>query len=146
MAKAPTRIERAERFAVGDCPLVRQNRQDHGYGHAVIPAQGRPLGPDPLPVGGHVQPLPAHVLAALRQLGADHVQVTLENHRGRILIARTCRLPDHQIVMLVLPEWKAQLPGEARAEIADLLRIAAAVGHSAQLFKIREYLPWFQLG
>ena len=125
---------------------VRQNGQDHGHGDAVIPAQGGFLRPDPFPVGAEVQALLCHVLGAVLGLHADHVDVPLEDDGGRVLAAGAGVLPDDHVVHLVLPPAKAQFLGKAHAQVADLLGVAAAVGHGAQLFKVLEYRFRLQAG
>ena len=124
---------------------IRQNRQGHGYGNAVISPQGGLLRPDILSVGGQVQPLPGHVLAAVLRLGANHVHVALENHGSRVLITGSAVLPDHHVIEFVLPPLETQLLGKPHAQVADDLCVAATVRHRAQLFKILKYRLGFQV-
>ena len=125
---------------------VRQDRQNHRHGNAIVPAQGGPVRPNPLPVGAKVQALLCHVFGAVLRLHADHVDVPLENNGGGILTAGAGVLPDYHVVQLILPPLEAQLLGKAHAEVADLLCVPTAVGHGAQLFKIRKYCLWLQTG
>ena len=124
--------------------VVRQDRQDHGHGNAVVAAQRRLVRPDPLPVGHQVKSLAGHVLGAVVGLGAHHVDVSLQDDRLGALAAGGRRLPDHHVVARLLPVLQSQFLGKVHAQIADDLRVAAAVGHRAQLFKICEHLFWLQ--
>ena len=126
--------------------VVRQNGQDHGHGDAVVAAQRGLVGPHPFAVRPQVETLRGHVLGAVVGLGADHVDVTLQDDGRGALIARGSVLPDDDVVAALLPVPQAQLPGEAHAHIADDLGVAAAVRHRAKLFKILEYLFGLQSG
>ena len=83
--------------------IIRQDRQDHGHGNAVVAAQRRLVRPDPLPVGHQVKSLAGHVLGAVVGLGAHHVDVSLQDDRLGALMAGRCRLPDHHVVARLLP-------------------------------------------
>ena len=119
--------------------VVRQNGEDHRHGDAVIAAEGRFVRPDPLTVGDQIQTLAGHVLGAIVGLGADHVRVTLEDDGGGVLAAGGCLLPDDHVVARLLTVGQTQLLGEGDTQVADDLRVAAAVGHGAELLKIREH-------
>ena len=62
-----------------------------------------------------------------------------DNGRGVFIAARAV-LPDNDVVARLLTVFKAQFLRKADAQVADLLRISAAVGNGAELFKIVEYL------
>ena len=125
--------------------VVREHGQRHGDGDAVVPAEARPLGPDALPVGAEPDRLARHVDLAAVGLCADHVEMALQDDGRGLLAAGRGVLPDDDVVERVLPITQAVLPGELHAEIADLLRVVAAVRHRAQIFKIRENVLRFEI-
>ena len=120
--------------------FVGQNGEDHRNGDAVVAAERGLVRPDPLAVGANVKSFARHVLRAVLSLGADHVDMALHDDGGGVFIAAGAVLPDDDVVARLLTVLEAKLLGKADAEIADLLRVAAAVGHGAELFKIIEDL------
>ena len=62
-----------------------------------------------------------------------------------IWILAICILPDDDVVERILPAAQAVLPGELHAQVADLLRVVAAVRHGAQIFKIRKDVLRFEM-
>jgi len=126
--------------------VVRQNGQDHGHGDAVVAAQRGLVGPHPFAVGPQVKSLGSHILGTVVGLGADHVDMALQDDGHGALIACGSVLPDNDVVAGLLPVTQAQFLGEAHTHIADDLGVAAAVRHGAELFKILEYLFRLQSG
>ena len=62
-------------------------------------------------------------------LHTDHIQMALQNHRGRILTAFGCFFHNHHIKSLVLPCFQPMRPGKLHAVTADSLCIAGSVGN-----------------
>ena len=112
---------------VGDIVPI-QNGQGHGYGDAVVAAQGGAPGAHGVPVYEEVQPLLLHVLGAVRVLFGHHVHVALDHDRGGMLIARRGGLPDDDVVELVLTELQVPLFGEGHQIVADRLGVVGPVG------------------
>ena len=119
---------------VGQGGIV-QDGQGHGHGDAVVAAQGGALGGNGVALQHQVQALDSHVLGAAGLLFADHVHVTLEDHRLRRLIAGGGILEDHHIVQLILDIPQAPGLGKVHQPVADGLGVAGTVGNGAQLLE-----------
>ena len=115
--------------------IAVQKGQDHGHGDAVIPAQGSVLGVQVIALQGQIQPLPIHILGTARRLFAHHVQVPLEDHGLRRLIAGRGLFENDHIPRLIPAAVKAPLPGKGHAPVRRLFRAAGAMGDGAQLLK-----------
>ena len=114
---------------------IVQDGQGHGHGDAVVAAQGGALGGNGVPLQHQVQALDSHVLGAAGLLFADHVHVTLEDHRLRRLIAGGGIPEDHHVVQLVLDIPQATGLGKVHQPVADGLGVAGTVGDGAQLLE-----------
>ena len=130
---------------VGDVLGVQQG-QGHGHGDAVVAPQGGPPGGDKVPVHLQVQPLPLQVFGAARLLLAHHVQVALEDHRLRPLIAGGRLLDDDDIVEGVLVVLQPPGLGKGGAPVAHRLGVPRPVGDGAQLLEIVKHSPGLQRG
>ena len=113
-----------------------QNGQRVGHGNAVVAAQSGVLRPDVFPVRAQRQGVLAEVDGALLGLLRHHIHVTLEDHRGVMLIAGGAVLVDDHVMDLVLHAAQAVLPGKAHQVVADLFGIPGAVGNLADFLKV----------
>ena len=118
--------------------FIGQNGEDHRNGDAVVAAKRRLVRPDPFAVSADIEPIARHVLGAVLGLGADHVDMALQNDGRGVLVALRAVLPDDKVVARFLTVLEAKLLGKADAQVADLLRISTAVRDGAELFKIVE--------
>ena len=139
-----SRAEHAGLLIDGDDDLKRgmgnvvriQDRQRHGHGDAVVPAERRAARADRVAVHEEVQPLTGHVLRAVRRGLADHVHMPLQDDRGGGFIPRRAGGKDDDIVVRVLNMAQMMFGREADEKVADCFRVARAVRDSAQLLKI----------
>ena len=115
-----------------------QDRQRHGHGDAVVPAERRAARADRVAVHEEVQPLAGHVLRAVRRGLADHVHMPLQDDWGGGFVPRCARGEDDDIVVRVLNAAQMMRSREADEVIADCFRAAGAVRDSAQLLKIEK--------
>ena len=115
---------------------VLQNGQDHGNGDAVVRAEGRPIGGEPVALQLQVQRVFGEIKVAARQLFADHIQVPLQNDRVRRLVAWGGRLADDDIILLVPRGVQAVGLGKLHTIGADACHIAGAARDPAELFKV----------
>ena len=119
---------------VGD--VVRsQDRQRHGHGDGVVPAERCAACADRIAVHEEVEPLAGHVLRAVRRSLADHVHVPLQDDRGGGFIPRRAGCEDDDIVVRVLNAAQLMFGCEANKVIADGFCVAGAVWDGAQLLK-----------
>ena len=72
--------------------------------------------------------------------------MALQNDGRGVLVALRAVLPDDKVVARFLAVLEAKLLGKADAQVADSLRVSAAVGNGAELFEIVEYLFRFDTG
>ena len=115
--------------------IIVQNGHGHGHGNAVVAAQGGAPGGNGVALQHQVQALDSHVLGAAGLLFADHVHVTLEDHRLRRLIAGGGVPEDHHVVQLVLDIPQAPGLGKIHQPVADGFGVAGTVGDGAQLLE-----------
>ena len=123
-----------------------QQRQGIGHRHAVITAQGGTPGKNVRAIVGQVQAVVLKVNGAVRFFFANHVHVTLQNHRGMVFIARRSRLKDHHIVPLVLLEAKPPILGKPDQIVTDGFGIPGAVGNGTNFLKKTKHARRFQTG
>ena len=72
---------------------------------------------------------------AVRILLTDHVEVTLQDHGGMVLIAGAGRLADDNVVRRILLPAQAALLRKADAVVRDRLCVARAMRDGAQRLK-----------
>ena len=123
---------------MGDVVRI-QNRQRHGHGDAVVPAERCAARADHVAVHEEVQPFAGHVLCAVRRGLADHVHMSLQDDRGGGFIPRRAGGKDDDIVVRVLNAAQMMRGREADEKVADCFRVAGAVRDGAQLFKIGKH-------
>lgn len=123
---------------MGDVVRI-QDRQRHGHGNAVVPAERCAARADRVAVHEEVQPLAGHVLRAVRRGLADHVHMPLQDDRGGGFIPRRAGREDDDVVVRVLNAAQIVRRGEAYKIITDGFRVAGAVRDGAQLLKIGKH-------
>ena len=123
---------------MGDVVRI-QNRQRHGHGDAVVPAERCAARADHVAVHEEVQPFAGHVLCAVRRGLADHVHMSLQDDRGGGFIPRRAGGKDDDIVVRVLNAAQMMRGREADEKVADFFRVAGAVRDGAQLLKIGKH-------
>ena len=141
------RAEHAGLLVDGDDDLERgmgdvvriQDRQRHGHGNAVVPAERCAARADRVAVHEEVQPLAGHVLRAVRRGLADHVHMPLQDDRGGGFIPRRAGREDDDVVVRVLNAAQMMFGRKENEMIADFFRVAGAVRDGAQLLKIGKH-------
>ena len=112
-----------------------QHRQRIGHGDAVVSAERRAVGKNIGVVMAQAQAVLRKIDIAVRILLADHVEVTLQDHGGMVLIAGAGRLADDNVVRRILLPAQAALLREADAVVRDRLCVARAMRDGAQRLK-----------
>ena len=79
--------------------------------HAVVGAQRRALGLQPVAVAPHVNRIGIEIVRRAFVLLAHHVEVSLQQSRGRLLASRTRRLAHHHVAGGILRRFQPQLLG-----------------------------------
>ena len=82
------------------------DRQRHGHGNAVVPAERCAARADRVAVHEEVQPSQAHVLRAVRRGLADHVHMPPQDDQGGRFIAR-CAGAKRMTLLGSRPEYSA---------------------------------------
>ena len=120
--------------------------QCHGVskGNAVIAAQSRTLCGNAVAVMGHIQTLYSHVYGAGSILLADHIHVTLQDHRFVVFHTACAVLEDDHVIQLVLNVAQTMFLGKADQIVTDHFGVAGAMGNRADLFKISKYRSRFK--
>ena len=122
-----------------------QDGQGHGHGNAVVTAQSGTSGTDEITVHLQVKTFLGHVLGTIRLLLTDHVQMSLEDHGFRLLIAGRGFLDDDDVIVAVLMVFQTSCPGKVGAPVAHGLGVAGAAGNGGHLLKKMEYTLGFQI-
>ncbi len=103
---------------------------------AVVGAQGRSLGLDPVSLDLGLDGVLGEVVGDIGVLFPDHVQVALEHDAGRALMAGAGRLHDQHVPDLVLAGLELQAPGEGYDVIAEGLLVPRAMGDGQDLGEV----------
>ena len=119
--------------------FVRQQSHSKGNCNSVIAAQGRTLCEDRHLIMGDIQSLGSHVQLAVRVLIADHIHVSLKNHRCMVFHTTGAISKQNHIVYFILNVLQALLFGKRDQIVTDHFGIPGAMGNRAQLFKITKY-------
>ena len=101
---------------------------------------------DRVAVHEEVEPLRFHILAAVRVLFADHVDMALQHDDRRVFVSGGGCLADDDIVGSVLPAGKIAFAGERDQIVTDRFCVVRAVRDGAQAFKPGKYLARLKIG
>ena len=94
----------------------------------------------------HIQALLGHVDGTVGILFADHVHVSLQNHRLVVFHAAGAVCKQDHIVQGILHIAQVVFPGKGHQIVADLLGVAGTMGHGADLLKIAKHCLRLQPG
>ena len=112
-----------------------QHCQRIGHGNAVVSAERRAVGKNIGIIMAQAQAVLRKIDVTVRILLTDHVEVTLQDHGGMVLIAGAGRLADDDVVRSILLPAQAALLRKADAVVRDRLRVARAMRDGAQRLK-----------
>jgi len=120
---------------MGDLGIVG-DRHRRRQPDAVVGAQGGSLGPHPVAVDLDVDPLGHEVVLDVCVLLADHVEMTLQHHRGGALVTSACRDRDHHRTGVIRADFEATIGRPAADVLADLLLVSRWAGDLADLVEV----------
>ena len=126
--------------------IVVQHSESHSHADAVVRPQGGAPGADLVPRHEDVQTHFLRVPGAVVLLLHQHVHVSLEHDRRRVLVAGGGVLPDNDVVHLVPAIPETPLPGEGHHVVADGSRVPGPVGKSAQILEESKHRFRLQAG
>ena len=124
---------------------IVQQRQDHGHGDTVVGAQSGAVGPEDIPLHNGPNGIFGKVKLHAGGLLADHVRVSLQDHRVRCLVAWAGGFGQHHVVGRIPIPRKAPVLSKLHQIVGDGTGVSGAVGDTADGFKIAEYRLGFQL-
>ena len=119
--------------------ITFQKRQSHRYGNAVVAAERSAVCVDKVAVDAELQAVLCKINGAFGRFFRHHVQMSLHDDGGRILIALCRGLDDDDVVEFVLIVLKPVALGKADAVVADSSGVAGTVRDLAEFFKKVEY-------
>ena len=119
--------------------LSVQHRQHHGHCDAVVRTQGSILRPDQISVHIELQRVLREIMIRILRLRRNHVDMTLQHDRIRILIAFRAIGIDDDIVEIILIVRKTVFLREIHNVIADFLRVTGAPRNITDLLEIPEH-------
>ena len=126
--------------------LVLDQRHHRGDRDAVVGAQGRPVGGQPVAVAQQDDPPLGRIVRACRVALAHHVQVTLEDEGGRSLTALTRRNANHEVPAGVLLELEPLSSGPLANVLDHRLLVTRRARDRCQRLKMRPEGARFEPG
>ena len=123
--------------------VIIQHRQHECCRDAVVAAEGRAFCIEQIAVNSKVQTFRCHILRAGFFLIADHIDVSLQNHRFASFIASGSFLDDNHVVQLVLVVLQISCLCEIHEPVAELLGVAGSMGNLTDLLEESENLCRF---
>jgi len=125
--------------------LVLHDGQGRGQADAVVGAEGRSLGIDPIALDLGLDGVLAEVVDLVGVLFADHVEMALEDGPHGTLPSGRGGFADEDVADLVALAGEAQRSGHAEDVIAQGLFVAGTVRDGQDLGEMLPEKPGFEL-
>ena len=119
---------------------ISQQSKRIGNCNTIVTTQSGSLGIHKFSVMGNIQSLSLHIDGAICIFFANHVHMSLKNHRGMILHATSSGPKQNHVVAVILNIAQIMFLGKSNQVITDHFRISGAVGNPTDFFKICKYI------